>query len=200
MFNDKYKLTQAVLDGRKVVTRRIVSPQPTYSELTGVNWKGSAYGLWSSDNPRLAYRNFINGTDYDRSCTRYRSGEVLAIAQRYSEVEWHLIELLGDPLYNKYCISSCSGFNNKMFVKADLMPHRIDILDVRLERMQDITEEDCLREGIDKLWDGSYGIDGVFEGHGTAKHAFCYLIDELSGKGTFESNPFVYRYEFKRVK
>lgn len=35
MFNDKYGLTQAVLEGRKTQTRRIITPQPTYNENAG---------------------------------------------------------------------------------------------------------------------------------------------------------------------
>lgn len=47
MFNDKFGLTQAVLDGRKTQTRRIIKPQPEVSERMGMVWKGYAYGITS---------------------------------------------------------------------------------------------------------------------------------------------------------
>lgn len=43
-----------------------------------------------------------------------------------------------------------ASWNNKRFVKGDLMPHQIRIIDVRIERPQDITDESCLKEGIIK--------------------------------------------------
>ena len=42
------------------------------------------------------------------------------------------------------------GWNNKMFVRADLMPHRIKITGIKLERLQDISEEDIYKEGFEK--------------------------------------------------
>lgn len=41
-----------------------------------------------------------------------------------------------------------AGLHNKMFVRPDLMPHRIKITDIKVERLTDITEEDCRKEGI----------------------------------------------------
>lgn len=98
------------------------------------------------------------------------------------------------------------GWKNKMFVKADLMPHHICITNIRVERLQDISEEDCLKEGI---WrDDNVGLEGVtYWYHGlanssfrTAKEAYASLIDKISGKGTWESNPWVFVYDFELVK
>lgn len=98
------------------------------------------------------------------------------------------------------------GCNNKMFVRADLMPHHIRITNIRVERLQDICEEDCLKEG---LWrDDNVGLEGTtYWYHGlanssfrTAKEAYAALIDKISGKGTWESNPWVFVYNFYLVK
>ena len=40
------------------------------------------------------------------------------------------------------------GCTNKMFVRADLMPHRIRIKNIKVERLQDISDVDCRKEGI----------------------------------------------------
>ena len=202
MFNDKYGQTKAVLEGRKTQTRRIITPQPTFNENIGICWKGYAYGI-NFSGEKGSYENFVTGTEYNKSCKRYRVGEIVAIAQSYNnvheEVEHETLEML-----DLYC---SKGWTNKMFVKPELMPHQIRITNVRIERLQDISDEDCLKEGIEfdgkaqsfycgfetsknsKIWLGS-----------TPREAYAILIDNLKGKGTWESNPYVFVYDFKLIK
>lgn len=201
MFNDKFGLTKAVLDGRKTMTRRIVKPQPTFSTNGGICWKGGTYGL-SLDYPydlKGTYRNFITGTEYNKSCKRYRIGEVVAIAQSYKTIT--------DEFRAHQCIQLAkrSGWNNKMFTRADLMPHHIRITNVKVEHLQDISDDDCLKEGVYKGRCGSadthfmdaYYYKGDIQPYCTPREAFAALIDKVSGKGTWESNPYVFVYEFE---
>lgn len=92
-----------------------------------------------------------------------------------------------------------------MFVKADLMPHHIRITDIRVERLQDISDEDCLKEGI---WrDDNVGLEGTtYWYHGlsnssfrTPQEAYASLINRISCKGTWESNPYVFVYDFRLI-
>lgn len=206
MFNDHFGLTQAVLEGRKTQTRRIITPQPTFKDNCGICWKGYAYGLnlgWDKLNG--CYRNFVTGTEYDKSCKRYRKGEVVAVAQSYHDCGG--LDEEGVPRWEMIAQSvgaTGAGWGNKMFVSADLMPHRICITNVRIERLQDISDEDCLKEGVRKVVnengiDVQYyvGHDACFE---TPREAFARLIDKVSGKGTWESNPYVWVYDFELVK
>ena len=103
-----------------------------------------------------------------------------------------------------------------MFVRADLMPHQIRITGIKCERLQDISDADCLKEGIfvnEYFGNGKkchhYGFDGFFNGtegwfargwFDTPREAFAELIDKVSGKGTWKSNPWVVAYEFELVK
>ena len=87
------------------------------------------------------------------------------------------------------------------------MPHQIRITNVRIERLQDISDEDCLKEGLE--WDGvafQYYVNykketrhKTFLGK-TPREAFAGLIDKVSGKGTWERNPYVWVYDFELVK
>ena len=171
MFNDKYGLTQAVLEGRKTMTRRIVR------------------------NPKEAE---INGHKYlQTEKLRYKVGEVVAVAQAYKDTCWTspVLRLKDKP-----------GWSNKMFVYAGLMPHQIRITNIRVERLQDISDEDCIKEGV--YWDyGDYPYMAtiMFKYDGKEEFirpesAFAALIDKVSGKGTWKSNPWVFVYEFKLVK
>ena len=94
-----------------------------------------------------------------------------------------------------------------MFVRANLMPHQIRITNVRIERLQDISDEDCLKEGLE--WDGvacQYYVNYKKEtGHKTflgktPREAFANLIDKVSGKGTWERNLYVWVYDFELIK
>ena len=163
MFNDKYGLTQAVLEGRKTMTRRII-------------------------------------TDY---YSAYRCGEVLAIAQSYASIHQELMNgHYADSKYDAYrcaSVANTKGWKNKMFVRADLMPYHIQITDIKIERLQDITGDDIAKEGVwlnEKIDRYMVGDKGFF----LAKEAFEYLIDKVSKKGTWQINPYVFVYSFELIE
>lgn len=205
MFNDRYGLTQAVISGRKTVTRRIVDPQGKYEKL---RW-------WQ---PCLEFEECLYGYTENEGWEviepRYNVGEIVAVAQRYDSF-LHPNNGVIEHDYQTTALAS-KGWDNKMFVKADLMPHQIQIRDLRIERLQDISDEDCLNEGIfvnEYIKNGKmryhYGFDGFLheregwfarEWFNKPREAFASLIDKISGKGTWERNPFVWRIEFKLVK
>lgn len=161
MFNDKYGLTDAVLQGRKTMTRRIVTD-------------GTPLGNWEETVKK----------------SRYRVGDVVAVAQSYSSFRPIII-------HNDDYSPSHPGWNNKMFVRADLMPHRIRITDVRVERLQDISDDDCLKEGIEDCWAESGPNEYMAE---EAKVAFAVLIIKMLGRKVWDSNPLVFVYSFELVK
>lgn len=206
MFNDKYGLTQAVLDGRKTQTRRMLNPTMFFQRLeTYEGWSNEDISAWKRSCNRRLYEaqgdTLQQMLDYALSSSRYKLGETIAIAQKYADLAYdgEFFRLLGKVIFEKGC-------HNKMFVKADFMPHRIRITNIRVERLQDISEDDCLKEGI---WrDDNVGLEGVtYWYHGlanssfrTAKDAYASLIDRISGKGTWESNPWVFVYNFYLLK
>lgn len=197
MFDDLYNLTQAVVKGRKTVTRRII-PEDFFT----LNW--------DRRGDTLVYEN-ANGEFIDirdsKYC-KYKVGEEVAIAQSYNNIFNEMMKDGSDwDLYEDFRCCAMgfeqAGNKNKMFVRADLMPHRIRITNVRMERLQDISDEDCLREGIEEHLKGvQYGFTSNIGYVGqypftTPREAFALLIDKISGKGTWESNPWVFVYEFK---
>lgn len=205
MFNDKYGLTQAVLDGRKTQTRRMLNPTMFFQRLvTCEGWSNEDVRAWERACNRQLYEAqgymLEQMLDYALSSSRYKVGEVVAMAQKYKDIALDMPAELAAELIKQ------PGWKNKMFVKADLMPHHICITNIRVERLQDISEEDCLKEGI---WrDDNVGLEGTtYWYHGlanssfrTAKEAYAALIDKISGKDTWESNPWVFVYDFELVK
>ena len=197
-FNDKYCLTQAVLAGQKTMTRRVLKVPKTCNgkEVYSFNILTNNAGTQCVD---LVDEN---GGVLDSWKPHYEVGEVVAIAQSYKEVYPNAdFEMVGDGF-----MKESSGWTNKMFVKADLMPHHIRITDVKVERLQDISDDDIMREGVWQFYDQK-NLFYVFKSIGyahvvaflSARKAFAYLIDMVSGKGTWNRNPWVVVYTFERI-
>lgn len=98
---------------------------------------------------------------------------------------------------------------NKMFVKAEYMPCKIKITNIMVEQLQDISDDDCLKEGIWKgqvgslethFMDAYYPCKNSLEPCCTLRGAFEILINGISGRYTWDTNPFVYGYEFELSK
>jgi hypothetical protein len=214
MFNDKYSLTQAVLEGRKTMTRRICKydrPNETYDIVFPV-FEPNDY---DNDGNIVSPLNYAFGWKNDKgdftgwNIPKYKVGEVVAIAQSYESLgmnpEIALNDKDGIGFYTK--TKFAPGWKNKMFVRADLMPHHIRITNIKIERLQDISDKDCLKEGIYKGQCGSadthfmdaYYYKGDIQPYCTPREAFAALIDKVSGKGTWESKPYVFVYEFELI-
>ena len=210
MFNDKFGLTQAVLDGRKTMARRIIKCPRTFRGewVAGFNIHRRHSDKKIVDWPCM-YDADEREFDMGEILPKYKLGEVVAIAQSYKDVDrFHRKGKNAD--YLEYLDSILPelklypGWGNKMFVKADLMPHHIKITGIKVERLQDISDEDCLKEGIihvstflgQKIYHTPH-VNGSYLSTNVAQEAFAYLIDKVSGKGTWEENPFVWVYEFK---
>ena len=199
MFNDKYGLTQAVLEGRKTMTRRILKAPRT---MEGKDVYGLAVVKYPRTNQPIEVMALdADGAQIGNIIPKYKVGEVVAVAQSYEKIGLSFIQ----PPDKQWGVTrEMPGYHNKMYVRADLMPHQIRITNVRVERLQDISDQDCIREGIVKAF-GLYGCEGLCErGYqlyfNTPRTAFASLIDKISGKGTWDSDPYVFVYEFELVK
>ena len=199
MFNDKYGLTQAVLDCRKTMTRR----EPIFFD--GNTFQGifdNRIHLYEESTEKLLHKSY------------YSVGEVVAIAQSYKDIfnEADKGDYWADcyEAFRQFNTTESKGYSNKMFVRADLMPHHIRITDIKVERLQDCSDNDILKEGVFQISAPIYshynGIGYTFKGwtergvecsSDTPKGAFKALIDKTCGRGTFESNPYVFAYSFK---
>ena len=185
MFNDRYGLTNAVIEGRKTMTRRLIP-----DEFFGLTWDTRGNTLVYENE----YGDFIDVRH--SKYTRYKLGEVVAVSQCYNDVVQEFTDLAFVP-----------GSTNKMFVRADLMPHQIRITGIRCERLQDISDEDCVKEGVrvgsQALEYPYYFIDTkqfLICDYKSPRRAFAALIDKVSGRGTWNRNPWVVVYEFELVK
>jgi len=211
MFNDRFGLTQAVLDRRKTMTRRIVRL-----------CENNLNFLQVSDNGEYL---FCSPTVLDGVFPFYHIGEEVAVAQRYSELA------KTDDYFNCEEAKRHAGWNNKMFVNPKLMPNRLRITGIKCERLSEISDEDCLREGIMQVqwkqwleqdindfspqkfrtldlftlplyWD-ECAADIIEDEKAwmanSPKTAFAVLIQKMMGRETWKRNPWVFAYEFELI-
>lgn len=197
MFNDRYGLTDVVIKGQKTMTRRIEFAK----ELQKMIDDSDSYYY---DNGYLVFAT--QDVDIHHVKTRYKVGEVVAVAQSYERIGATPQHYISRPDINGYqIISKHKGWRNKMYVSAGLMPHQIRITGIRCERVQDISDDCCLKEGIRYVPDVNMFYfkdvsreEGFY--FGNPREAFAALIDKVSGRGTWKSNPWVVVYEFELLK
>lgn len=200
------------VQGIKKQTRRIIKPQPDDRGLRSTNnlfedWHGKVFK------------------------PRYKVGEIVYLKEPYQHAIVH--EMTGYGYFygfNSIADYSCdlSWFReiprdqasewwkrrikyedkkmNKLFMPESAARYFIMITAVMAERLQDISEEDCLKEGIQKH-DWNYKTNyrqpyakSYLDGYSwTAQEEYKKLIDSINGGGTWEDNPFVWVYDYEMI-
>lgn len=214
----KEPLFHLTVQGIKKQTRRIMKPQPQ-PEYYKIGGEYPAHQLLCSEadaqwtflrSPKTGIACFMCDAAklYNGNGARYKVGEILYLKEPYQYV--------GEPdagIKYKYDrdehISIAVGdfWKNKLFMPEKYARYFIIITDVRAERLQDISEEDCIKEGIkigrcgnENRWMKAFYIPGDNQPYSTARTAYAELIYSINGAGTWESNPFVYVYDYELYK
>lgn len=200
LFNNRYGLETAVIERRKTMTRRIVRCPKTFRGVSDVDlefrkrpWADSYFDCVVTDG---------DGRELGQLPLPYEVGEVVAVGQRYSDVPMDfLLSHLDDPrkrYFEQQLIQQSAGWGNKMFTLPEKMPWQVQMTDLWFEHLQDISDEDCLREGIVKTdCVAPYGFpvgNGKWKNYRTPQDAFAALIDRINGRGTWQDNPWVVAY------
>lgn len=159
-----------------------------------------------------------------RRTTKYEVGQELGVSERYSDIynqiedekglaaaidfAQRVLAAHGKDTRDASKAANLAGWNNKMYVKAELMPTHIVITDRKEQHIQDVTDEECLLEGVKVMrsrLDGgnNYLVWGIDKHFLSPRGAFSFLINRLSkkigGKPFWDANPKVYAYTFKVV-
>ena len=139
-FYDKFYLTQAVLDGRKTMVRFIV-PQ-RHIEKAKAYQQEYYEGALERISIEEALLNMATAEKMIKS--PYKVGEIVAVAQAYVDVV-----PVGEPcVINGEYMPGKPAWLNKACVKAEYMPHHVRIVSMKVERLQNISNHDAMREGV----------------------------------------------------
>lgn len=196
------QMVDAIRRGQKTVTRRPIKPQPedvTYGRLTP---------FMQDDTWWLKYGHSL----VEMRCKYGDPGDLLYVKETWA----HTSQLNLSPDDDNYGYvyksdgqpwSDIEGWRWKspMFMPKAAARMWLEVVNVLPQRLQDITEEDAIQEGIEcenpeagtygsfkNYKDGQYGMSPI--------GSFKTLWDSIYGEGAWESNPWVWRVEFKETK
>ncbi|AZL45304.1 TPA: hypothetical protein MFO42_08855 [Klebsiella pneumoniae] len=225
------EMVRAILDGRKTQTRRIMAPQPAddierciFPNPEAIGWKSSLRHKHGSTTAHFCHY----GKPGDRIWVRETWGVVShAFSDDGLMIDWvpdrpatAIHEMpFGNGYYSGYAIYAADGDftwgdddgyeDGRSCWKPSIhMPRAasrilLEITDVRVERLNAISEEDARAEGI---IDGGCLNCGEPEPCGCANpepdatDAFAYLWQSIYGQESWNANPWVWVIEFKRVE
>ncbi|MCU8034407.1 MULTISPECIES: ASCH domain-containing protein [unclassified Shewanella] len=183
------EMVQAIVDGRKTQTRRQMNPQPKPDTET------SQGGYWF---PCAAFQSMVHVEDFQHPFSRGMASDACPICS------------VGDQLYVRETFADCGP---RLTYKADKddgahcvvkrwtpsihMPRScariiLEVTNVRVERVQHISERDAWAEGFE-------GYDDDVTGGKSGYSEFCEAWQSIYGEQSWQSNPWVWVIEFKVI-
>ena len=201
-------MVRAILDGRKTQTRRVVKPQPPnktrHMQLTEGEWcafgEGTqvAGGAWCGETGDPPFNRW--------KCPYGQRGDMLWVREIWKPT----CSGLTVDTYVRYCADDsrreivhnleCRGHDTERWRPSIHMPRwasrlTLEVTGVRVERVQDITPDDALAEGV---WEHPPDAHGF---RSELRPAFHELWDSINAKRGYpwESNPWVWVVEFAMV-
>ncbi|AWF66271.1 putative upf86.8 [Pseudomonas aeruginosa] len=199
LFNEQ--MVRAILEGRKTVTRRVMKPQPDF--------------LGSMVDPNTPFKTLDAGLHARITCPYGEPGDRLWVREAWAadaQVDAIAPRDLsqGEPIWYPADFSvrqtGCSMISKGRGRPSIHMPRwasrvLLEITAVRVERLQDISEEQALAEGVhgEPCDHARQACSDIGCWGDTAKGAFGFLWEQLNGAGAWQANPWVWVVEFKRV-
>lgn len=203
-------MVRALLDGRKTQTRRLLKPQPQ-GEVINYGWQRDEGAYWTDQSfashklPIWAgYRLWVKETWRTES----RAYDDLAPSEMGGE-ETILYDADADWSANKTTGKTRVSIHMPRWASRTTLI----VTDVKVERLQDISEEDAIAEGVHGIWDGTrykpapsatnkFTVDmgwGSLNAP-TAVEVYRMLWEWINGEGSWDVNPWVAAYTFRVIK
>ena len=195
-------MVRAILDGSKTQTRREVKPQPEYVNMIGVPFYPNGKGP-------VDYRLSPYGQTGDRLWVRESGWQPPRVSPKMLQEgadTWppYIYDADGDD--SNWCRDH--GWKRRPSIHMPRWASRVtlEVTDVRVERLQEITGADAMAEGIRLVHFDAQGMDVGYEWHSnedaedTPRTAFKCLWESINGPGSWAANPWVWAVKFQRIK
>ncbi len=207
-------MVRAILEGRKTQTRRIIKPQPYFDARNNLIFGKWNYGQDLYGTHVLPKRNIA------LKCPYGNAGERLWVRETFFEVYNAPFSPTGEYCYAATHQGYVNVFDEDGGIKINKdgsdaspwipsihMPRKasrilLEITGIRVERLQDISEDDAIEEGI--LFNGDYELWWDYQREQwicvDPIDSYKSLICKINGPETWEKNPWVWVVEFKVIK
>lgn len=216
-------MVRAVLDGRKTQTRRIIAPSIRTADVQ-FELHQQADGSWTPLHTFNEGTFDKTGSERPIKCPFGAVGDHLWVRETFATLEPGSYEPVtphdGYAQIVRYAASDrlansdrdVRGFNWRPSIHMPRWASRItlEITGVRVERLQDISEQDALAEGVRRrestpVTDPAYcnylaaNLNDASEWFDLPSDSFISLWQSIYGAESWQANPWVWVIEFKRV-
>lgn len=188
-------MVRALLDGSKTQTRRIVKPQPVmYEPGMDVGLSDYTADMLVCPYGRFGDRLWVRETH--RAIWGQSPGYLIGVDYKADPQEkWERMrDHMGRPKWTP-----------SIHMRREYSRILLEIVSVRVERLNDISEDDCWAEGIDAV-DGFLDdmaiinlAKSMVRSFEDAAPTFAALWESINGASSWAANPWVWAIEFKRV-
>lgn len=211
-------MVRALLAGTKTQTRRVLKPQPeTFPLQNGEQCLVYPMHIEGESVPRIAMGDGRNGV-ITLQKVPFAVGDRLWVKETWTHTGtgvWAVGDvhraLDGRVAYRATEDIPGAGWFPSIFMFRKLSRLTLTVTDVRVERLQDISEADAIAEGI---YCTSLGLGGLYSidrpgdkarggatisrpaGWEKASHAYCHLWERINGKDSWDANPWVVAVSF----
>jgi hypothetical protein len=215
-------MVRAILDGRKTQTRRVVKPQPTCG-LTPCHWSPTGWGYTNPEGGCRCSRDKHGprapGAPGDRLWVRETFAAVYDCpdlpceceegAARHRRAIYAATEPdeIGDYACGFDCNHDepgCARWTPSIHMPRWASRITLEVTGVRVERLQDISEEDAKAEGVersnDERWPWRSYDKQTCVPFAKASTSFMSLWVSINGAGSWHADPWVWVVEFRRVE
>ncbi len=186
-------MVRALLDGRKTQTRRVVKPHP-YMCLSSEQWKTRALsGVDSYMRPMgsVVLEELLSRCPYGQPRDRLWVRETFAQHQQFADVAYRAD---GEEFEDSDGFSWEPKWKPSIHMPRNISRIDLEIIGVRVERLQDISEADCAKEGAPFSYSG-FAPEDAPDWRGWYRD----LWESINGPGSWDQNPWVWVIEFRRV-
>lgn len=208
------EMVRAILDGRKTQTRRIMKPQPEPCPRGGHWWPSNVFKTMLHVEEEMQNGKGGWGGLVGDACPFGDVGDRIWVRETWAEAGASAPDLklyrANYPDHVPSIYENVPPAEEIRWTPSIHMPRtasriQLEITDVRVERLNAISEEDAEAEGIDMeaLYDSQDCYDCIADhnmtGRPTVTGAFKYLWESIYGEGSWKANPWVWVISFKRV-
>jgi len=194
-------MVQALQAGRKTQTRRVVKPQPIdNTEVDGNFFEGNYKGFVKVDGHPDWQRLFAENHG------PYKKGDVLWVRETWAKFDTLAKAGIEQEFIYRSLGESIPGLKWKPSIFMPKAAARIflKIKDIRVERLQAISEADAIAEGVEKYHDTGfykmYGGKRENDWVANAYASYAYLWESINGPESWDVNPWVWVVEFEQIE